>query len=45
MTLQDFFAELKRRIVMRAAAFCAVSAWLLVQIATQVFRSFTSPNE
>jgi hypothetical protein len=45
MTFQGFFAELKCRNVMRAAAFCAASAWLLVQIATQVFRSFTSPNE
>ncbi len=33
----SFFAELKRRNVMRAAAFYAASAWLLVQVATQVF--------
>ncbi|MBA3962195.1 MAG: hypothetical protein H0X40_09870 [Chthoniobacterales bacterium] len=34
------FAELKRRNVFRAAAFYAASAWLLVQVATQVFRFF-----
>jgi hypothetical protein len=31
------FAELKRRNVLRAGAFYAASAWLLVQVATQVF--------
>src|SRR5438309_11355123 len=36
----NFFAELKRRNVLRAAAFYAASAWLLVQIATQVFPFF-----
>ncbi len=36
----SFFAELKRRNVFRAAAFYAASAWLLVQIATQVFPFF-----
>ncbi len=36
----SFFAELKRRNVLRAAAFYAASAWLLVQIATQVFPFF-----
>jgi len=36
----NFFAELKRRNVFRAAAFYAASAWLLVQIATQVFPFF-----
>ncbi|MEO5717871.1 MAG: tetratricopeptide repeat protein, partial [Chthoniobacterales bacterium] len=35
-----FFAELKRRNVLRAAAFYAASAWLLVQVATQVFPFF-----
>src|SRR6476661_5131995 len=34
------FAELKRRNVLRAAAFYAASAWLLVQVATQVFPFF-----
>lgn len=36
----NFFAELKRRNVYRAGAFYAASAWLLVQIATQVFPLF-----
>ena len=36
----SLFAELKRRNVFRAAAFYAASAWLLVQIATQVFPFF-----
>lgn len=36
----SFFSELKRRNVFRAAAFYAASAWLLVQVATQVFPFF-----
>jgi TolB-like protein/Flp pilus assembly protein TadD len=36
----SIFAELKRRNVFRAAAFYAASAWLLVQVATQVFPFF-----
>jgi len=36
----SLFVELKRRNVFRAAAFYAASAWLLVQIATQVFPFF-----
>jgi TolB-like protein/tetratricopeptide (TPR) repeat protein len=36
----NFFGELKRRNVLRAAAFYAASAWLLVQVATQVFPFF-----
>lgn len=40
MATGNFFAELKRRNVFRAAAFYAASAWLLVQIATQVFPFF-----
>ena len=40
MNLPGFFAELKRRNVLRAAAFYAASAWLLVQVATQVFPFF-----
>src|SRR4029079_16131805 len=35
-----FFAELKRRNVLRAAALYAAAAWLLVQVATQVFPFF-----
>ena len=36
----SFFSELKRRNVYRAAVFYAASAWLLVQVATQVFPFF-----
>ena len=36
----SLIAELKRRNVLRAAAFYAASAWLLVQVATQVFPFF-----
>jgi len=36
----SIFGELKRRNVFRAAAFYAASAWLLVQVATQVFPLF-----
>jgi serine/threonine-protein kinase len=36
----SFLNELKRRNVLRAAAFYAASAWLLVQVATQVFPFF-----
>lgn len=38
--IQSFLVELRRRNVVRAAAFYAASAWLLVQIATQVFPFF-----
>ena len=36
----SFVAELRRRNVYRAAVFYAASAWLLVQVATQVFPLF-----
>jgi TolB-like protein len=36
----SLYAELKRRNVYRAAVFYAASAWLLVQVATQVFPFF-----
>ena len=36
----SFFSELKRRNVLRAATFYAASAWLIVQVATQVFPFF-----
>ncbi|HEY9110562.1 MAG TPA: hypothetical protein VIM92_02170 [Rhodanobacteraceae bacterium] len=39
-----FFEELKRRHVVRVAIAYAVAAWLLVQIATQVFPFFDIPN-
>ena len=40
----SLFAELKRRNVLRAATFYAASAWLLVQVATQVFPFFGIEN-
>lgn len=40
----SLFAELQRRNVHRAAAFYAASAWLLVQVATQVFPLFHVPE-
>ncbi|MEP6976398.1 MAG: adenylyl cyclase, partial [Spartobacteria bacterium] len=40
MNSRNVFTELKRRNVLRAAAFYAASAWLLVQVATQVFPFF-----
>ena len=44
MKLQNFFAELKRRNVYKVAVAYAVVAWLLIQIATQVFPFFDIPN-
>ena len=42
--MRGLFAELQRRKVYRAAAAYAVVAWLLIQIATQVFPFFEVPN-
>ena len=44
MNLPKFFAELKRRHVYRAAVAYGMAAWLLTQIATQVFPFFDIPN-
>jgi TolB-like protein/Tfp pilus assembly protein PilF len=44
LNLQGFFAELKRRNVYKVAAAYAVVAWLLIQVATQVFPFFEIPN-
>lgn len=44
MQLTNFFAELKRRKVYRVAIGYAVVAWLLIQIATQVFPFLDVPN-
>ncbi len=44
MKPHNSFAELKRRNVFRAAAAYGVVAWLLIQIATQVFPFFDVPN-
>jgi TolB-like protein/Tfp pilus assembly protein PilF len=40
----DFFAELKRRNVYRAAVAYGVVAWFLTQLTTQVFPFFEIPN-
>ena len=42
--MKSFFAELKRRKVHRVAIAYAIAAWLLIQIATQVFPFFEIPN-
>ncbi len=42
--MRGLLAELQRRKVYRAAAAYAVVAWLLIQIATQVFPFFEVPN-
>ena len=44
MNLKNFFAELKRRNVYKVAIAYGVVAWLLIQIATQVFPFFEIPN-
>ena len=44
MNPKRFFAELKRRNVYRVAVAYAVVAWLLIQIATQLFPFFEIPN-
>ncbi len=44
MDLGNFFAELKRRNVYKVAIAYGVVAWLLIQIATQVFPFFEIPN-
>ena len=44
MNLPKFFAELKRRNVYRGAVLYGMGAWLITQIATQVFPFFEIPN-
>src|SRR5215475_11258527 len=44
MNARNFFAELKRRNVYKVAIAYAVVAWLLMQIATQVFPFLEIPN-
>ncbi len=44
MNAHSFFTELKRRRVYSVAAAYIVTAWLLIQIATQVFPFFDIPN-
>ena len=42
--MERFLSELKRRNVLRVAAFYAAAGWLLVQIATQVLPLFDVPT-
>ncbi len=44
MNPQRLFGELKRRNVYRVAIAYGVVAWLLIQIATQVFPFFEIPS-
>ena len=44
MNQHNFFAELKRRNVYKVAVAYAVVAWLLMQIASQIFPFFEIPN-
>jgi hypothetical protein len=44
MSSPSFFSELKRRNVYKVAVAYAVVAWLLIQVATQVFPFFDLPN-
>ena len=44
MKIDNFFAELKRRNVYRAAVAYGVVAWFLTQLTTQVFPFFEIPN-
>jgi TolB-like protein len=44
MNLQNFLGELERRHVSRVAIAYGVVAWLLIQVATQVFPFFEIPN-
>jgi TolB-like protein len=44
MNQRNFFAELRRRNVYKVAIAYGVVAWLLIQIATQVFPFFEIPN-
>jgi TolB-like protein/Tfp pilus assembly protein PilF len=41
---RNFFAELKRRNVYKAAVAYTVVSWLVVQVATQIFPVFTIPD-
>jgi TolB-like protein/Flp pilus assembly protein TadD len=44
MNLRNFFAELKRRNVYKVAIAYGVVAWLLMQVASQIFPFFEIPN-
>ena len=44
MNVRSFFAELKQRNVYKVGIAYALVAWLLMQVASQVFRFFEIPN-
>jgi hypothetical protein len=44
MTAPNFFGELKQRNVYKVAIAYAVVAWLLMQVASQIFPFFEIPN-
>jgi hypothetical protein len=44
LNLGEFFTELRRRNVYKVAIAYAVIAWLLMQIASQIFPFFDIPN-
>ena len=44
MNPNNFFAELKRRNVHKVAIAYTVVAWLLMQVASQIFPFFEIPN-
>src|SRR6058998_1585572 len=44
VNVKKFFAELKRRNVYKVAIAYAVVAWLLMQVASQIFPFFEIPN-
>src|SRR5947207_13772393 len=44
MDSRSFFAELKRRNVYKVAIAYSVAAWLLMQVASQIFPFFEIPN-
>ena len=44
MNRRNFFAELKRRNVYKVAIAYGIVAWLLMQVASQIFPFFEIPN-
>jgi hypothetical protein len=44
MRIDTFFTELKRRNVYKVAIAYGVVAWLLMQVASQIFPFFEIPN-
>jgi adenylate cyclase len=44
MNVTSFLTELRRRNVYKVAIICAMIAWLLTPIATQVFQFLEIPN-